>query len=303
MAQASVQMTVEVTGGTAALRTSRSGVLYFFRQLFRRRTALVGFIVVVIVGLDALLAPWVAPHDPLATDVANKFATPTLEHPFGLDNLGRDNLSRVMHAARVSLQLGIFATGIGAAAGVVLGMVSGYFRGITDSVIMRVMDALQAFPGLLLVIGLAAGMGTGLVPLIIAIGVATTPSFARVLRGNVLVTREMDYVQAARTIGAGNTRIMAIHIWPNTLQPIIVQATLGIGVGILIGAGASFIGVGTQPPQFDWGQMVNSAHQYIHSVWWLSLPPGIAIMVTVLGFNLLGDGLRDALDPRLRGKI
>jgi len=275
--------------------------MYFFRKLFRRRTALAGLIVVIIVSLDALLAPWIAPHDPLATDVAHKFATPTLAHPFGLDNLGRDNLSRVMYAARVSLQLGVFATGIGATAGVILGMLSGYFRGPLDSVIMRFMDALQSFPGLLLVIGLAAGMGTGLVPLTIAIGVATTPGFARVLRGSVLVAREMDYVHAARALGAGDIRIMAFHIWPNTLQPIIVQATLGIGMGILIGAGASFIGVGTQPPQFDWGQMINSAHQYIYSVWWLSLPPGLAILITVLGFNLLGDGLRDALDPRLRG--
>jgi len=284
-----------------ALPPSRNGTLYFFRQLFRRRTALLGFVIVAVVALAALLAPWIAPHDPLETDVAHKFATPTLSHPFGLDQLGRDNLSRVMHGARVSLELGLFATGIGAGAGIILGMLSGFFRGTLDSVIMRVMDALQAFPGLLLVVGLAAGMGTGLRALIIAIGVATTPSFARVLRGNVLVVREMDYVQAARSIGAGNLRLMAHHIWPNSLQPIIVQATLGIGVGILIGAGASFIGVGVQPPEFDWGQMINSAHQYIFSVWWLSLPAGLAIMLTVLGFNLLGDGLRDALDPRLRG--
>jgi peptide/nickel transport system permease protein len=297
MVEAGAELTLDGIG----LRSSRSGILQFFRKLFRRRTALVGFIIITIVVIDAILAPWIAPHDPLATNVSQKFATPSLKHPFGLDNLGRDNLSRIMYAARISLELGVFATGIGAAAGVILGMLSGYFRGMVDAVIMRFMDALMALPGLLLVIGLAAGMGTGLVPLIIAIGVATTPSFARVLRGSVLVTREMDYVQAARAIGAGNARIMAYHIWPNTLQPIIVQATLGVGMGILIGAGASFIGVGVQPPQFDWGQMVNSAHQYIHSVWWLSLPSGLAIFVTVLGFNLLGDGLRDALDPRLRG--
>ncbi len=285
----------------AATGSRSSGTVYFLRRLFQRRTALVGFVIVVIVMVDALLAPWIAPHDPSETDVLNKFATPTLSHPFGLDNLGRDNLSRVMVGARVSLELGIFATGIGAAAGVVLGMLAGFFRGWVDAIIMRMMDALMSLPGLLLVVGLAAGMGRGLVPLIIAIGVATMPGFARVLRGSVLVTREMDYVQAAVAIGAGNLRIMAHHIWPNTLQPIIVQATLGIGVGILVGAAASFIGVGVQPPQFDWGQMVNSAHQSVHSVWWLSLPSGLAIMITVLGFNLLGDGLRDALDPRLRG--
>ena len=284
-----------------AVGSRSSGIVYFLRRLFQRRTALVGFVIVVIVLVDALLAPWIIPHDPLATDVANKFAMPTLSHPFGLDNLGRDNLSRLMIGAWISLELGIFATGIGAAAGVVLGMLAGFFRGWVDAIIMRMMDALMSLPGLLLVIGLAAGMGRGLVPLIIAIGVATMPGFARVLRGNVLVTREMDYVQAARAIGAGNMRIMAYHVWPNTLQPIIVQATLGIGVGILVGASASFIGIGVQPPQFDWGQMVSSAHQFVHSVWWLSLPPGLAIMITVLGFNLLGDGLRDALDPRLRG--
>jgi peptide/nickel transport system permease protein len=285
----------------APLKGQSSGLLDFFRRLFQRRTALAGFVIVVIVLIDALLAPWIVPHDPQQMDVLNKFATPTLSHPLGLDNLGRDNLSRVMTGARVSLELGIFATGIGAAAGVILGMLAGFFRGWTDAILMRFMDALMALPGLLLVIGLAAGIGRGLVPLIVAIGVATTPGFARILRGSVFVTREMDYVLAARTIGAGNVRIMARHIWPNTLQPIIVQATLGIGVGILIGASASFIGIGVQPPQFDWGQMVNSAHQTIHSNWWLSLPPGLAIMITVLGFNLLGDGLRDALDPRLRG--
>ncbi len=285
----------------APLKAPSTGAAYFVRRLFQRRTALAGSVIVAIVLVDALLAPWIVPHDPQAMDVLHKFATPTLSHPFGLDNLGRDNLSRVMLGARVSLELGIFATGIGAAAGVILGMLAGFFRGWVDAILMRLMDALMALPGLLLVIGLAAGMGRGLVPLIVAIGVAATPGFARILRGSVLVTREMDYVQAARTIGAGNVRIMAYHIWPNTLQPIIVQATLGVGVGILIGASASFIGIGVQPPQFDWGQMVNTAHQTIHSVWWLSLPPGLAIMITVLGFNLLGDGLRDALDPRLRG--
>lgn len=278
-----------------------AGIAYFLRRLFQRRTALAGFVIVIFVLVDALLAPWIVPHDPQQMDVLNKFATPTLSHPLGLDNLGRDNLSRIMYGARISLELGVFATGIGAAAGVVLGMLAGFFRGWVEAIIMRIVDALMSLPGLLLVIGLAAGMGRGLVPLIVAIGVATAPSFARVLRGSVLLTREMDYVQAARATGASNMRIMAHHIWPNTLQPIIVQGTLGIGVGILVGASASFIGIGVQPPQFDWGQMVNTAHQTIHSNWWLSLPPGLAIMITVLGFNLLGDGLRDALDPRLRG--
>lgn len=276
-------------------------VPYVLSQLVKRRTALGGLIIVLIVGFMAVFAGLISPYDPLVQDIPNAFDMPTLSHPLGTDHLGRDTLSRLIYGSRTSLQIGVLAIGLGGFVGVVLGMISGYFRGVVDSLVMRIMETLLAIPGLLLVIALAASLGTGLEALIIAIAVASIPHFARLLRGSVLLTRELDYVQAARATGAGDMRIMIRHIWPNCLQPVIVQATLGIGVAILIGAGASFLGVGVQPPDSDWGLMVSSAHQYVFSNWWLSMPAGFAIMLTVLGFNLLGDGLRDALDPRLRG--
>jgi peptide/nickel transport system permease protein len=275
--------------------------LYLLTQLFRRRTALGGLIIVVVVAFMAVFAPLISPYDPLEQDIPHAFETPTFSHPLGTDNLGRDTLSRIMYGSRTSLQIGVLAMGLGGAVGVALGMLCGYFRVVTDAVVMRAMDTLLALPGLLLVIALATTLGTGLEALVIAIAVASIPHFARLLRGSVLLTRELDYVQAAKTVGASDTRIMLRHIWPNCLQPVIVQGTLGIGVAILIGAGASFLGVGVQPPASDWGQMISASHQYVFSTWWLSIPPGVAIMLTVLGFNLLGDGLRDALDPRLRG--
>jgi len=282
-------------------RTERRRSFYVVRQLIKRRTALAGLVVVAAVVFMAVLAPLISPYDPLEQNVSNGFRMPSLSHPLGTDDLGRDMLSRIIYGSRTSLQVGVFAIGLGAAVGIVLGMISGYFRGVIDMVVMRIMDALLALPGLLLTIAIASSLGTGLKALCIAVGVAATPHFARVLRGSVLVTRDLDYVQAARTLGANDMRIMLCHIWPNCLQPMVVQATLGVGIAILIAAGASFLGVGVKPPAPDWGQMINTGHQYQFSNWWLSVPPGVAIMLTVMGFNLLGDGLRDALDPRLRG--
>ena len=289
---------VQDVGSTIA---ERRRSFYVLRQLVKRRTALAGLIIVATVVFMAVLAPLISPYDPLAQKVSDNHKMPTLSHPLGTDELGRDMLSRIIYGSRTSLQVGVFAIGLGAAVGIVLGMVCGYFRGIIDMVVMRVMDALLALPGLLLTIAIASSLGTGLKALCIAVGVAATPHFARVLRGSVLVTRDLDYVQAARTIGANDLRIMLCHIWPNCLQPMVVQATLGVGIAILIAAAASFLGVGVKAPTPDWGQMINTGHQHQFNNWWLSVPPGVAIMLTVMGFNLLGDGLRDALDPRLRG--
>jgi peptide/nickel transport system permease protein len=285
----------------AIASATRSGPLYVVQQLVSRRTALVGLIIVALVVFMAVFAPLISPYNPLEQHVADGFQMPTLAHPLGTDNLGRDTLTRIMYGARTSLEIGVLAVVLGGAIGVVVGMLAGYFRGLTDLALMRVAEALMALPGMLLVIALSTSLGTGLKALIIAIAVAAAPPFARLIRGSVLVTKELDYVLAARTIGAGHLRIMMRHIWPNCLQPIVVQMTLGIGVAILVGAAASFLGVGVQPPAADWGQMVSMAHQYIFTNWWMSVPPGLAIMFTVMGFNLLGDGLRDALDPRLRG--
>jgi len=291
--------TIEQTIDTAIPRRGRS--LYVLTQLFRRRTAFAGLIIIAIMVIMAVFAPLVAPYDPLQQDIPAAFQMPTLSHPLGTDELGRDLLSRIIYGSRSSLEIGILAIGIGGAMGVVIGMVSGYFRGIIDSIFMRLIETLLALPGLLLVIALATSLGTGMKALIIAVAVGSVPHFARLIRGSVLLTRELDYVQAARVIGAGDIRIMAQHIWPNCLQPIIVQGTLGVGVAILVSTGASFIGVGVHAPTPDWGLMISSGHQYVFNNWWLSVPPGVAIMLAVMGFNLLGDGLRDALDPRLRG--
>ncbi len=274
---------------------------YVLRQLVRRRTSLAGLIVVSLVFLMAMVAPLLAPYDPLAQKIVAAFAMPSLTHPLGTDELGRDMLSRIIYGSRASLQVGVFAVALGGVVGVFVGMLAGYFRGALDVVVMRCVDALLALPGLLLVIAISTALGTGMKALILAVGIASVPHFARMLRGSVLTTKELDYVRAARALGANDIRIMVHHIWPNCLQPIIVQATMGIGIAIMVGAGASYLGVGVQPPDADWGQMVSTSHNYVFSHWWLSMPPGIAIMITVLGFNLLGDGLRDALDPRLRG--
>jgi peptide/nickel transport system permease protein len=279
----------------------RRGSLYILTQLLMRRTALAGLVIIVAVVFMAVFAPLVAPYDPMAQNIPAQHQMPSFSHLLGTDELGRDILSRIIYGARSSLEIGILAIGLGGAIGVVLGMISGYFRGIVDPIIMRIIEALLALPGLLLVIALATSLGTGMKALIIAVAVGSVPHFARLIRGSVLLTRELDYVQAARTIGAGNLRIMVQHIWPNCLQPIVVQGTLGVGVAILVAAGASFLGVGVHAPTPDWGLMISTGHQYIFSNWWLSVPPGVAIIVTVMGFNLLGDGLRDALDPRLRG--
>jgi peptide/nickel transport system permease protein len=279
----------------------RSQRLYVLSHLLKRPTAVVGLVIIVLVVFMALFAPWISPYGPLEQHISNAFQMPSLSHPLGTDNLGRDILTRIMYGSRTSLEIGVLAVGLGGLIGVILGMLSGYFRGWLEAGIMRVVEALLALPGMLLVIAMSTSLGTGLKALIVAIAVASTPLFARLIRGSVLITKELDYVLAAKTIGASNVRIMVWHIWPNCLQPIVVQATLGVGVAILVGAAASFLGVGVQPPSADWGQMISTGHQYIFTNWWMSVPPGVAIMLTVMGFNLLGDGLRDALDPRLRG--
>jgi peptide/nickel transport system permease protein len=285
-----------------AITASRRGEnLYILSKLLKRPTAVAGLIIIAIVVFMALFAPWISPYSPLEQHISDAFQMPTLSHPLGTDNLGRDILTRIMYGSRTSLEIGVLAVGLGGLIGVVLGMISGYFRGLIEVGVMRVVEALLALPGMLLVIALSTSLGTGLKALVVAIAVASAPLFARLIRGSVLITKELDYVQAARTIGASNVRIMLWHIWPNCFQPIIVQATLGVGVAILVGAAASFLGVGVQPPTADWGQMISTGHQYIFTNWWLSVPPGLAIVFTVMGFNLLGDGLRDALDPRLRG--
>src|SRR5690606_9225696 len=225
---------------------------------------------------------------------------PSMQHLMGTDEIGRDILSRIIYGSRISLRVGLISVGIAAVGGVVLGLIAGYFGGAVDTVIMRVMDVLLAFPGILLSIAIVAILGPGINNVMIAVGIEAIPVYVRTVRGSTLTTREEDFVLAARASGASASRIIFRHILPNILAPVIVLGTLGVGIAILTAAGLSFIGLGAQPPQAEWGTMLATARVYLQSTPWLAIFPGATIMIVVLALNLLGDGLREALDPRMR---
>jgi peptide/nickel transport system permease protein len=273
----------------------------FLQRLARSRLAVVGGVIVGLVVLAALGAGVVAPHSPTQQDVRNILRPPAPGHLLGTDELGRDTLTRVLYGAQASLEVGIIAVGISLLVGSGLGLLAGYLRGPADATIMRVMDGLLALPTLVLALAITAMLGPSLNNAMLAIGITGVPIFARLVRGQVLSLRELEYVQAARSLGAGNARVMLGHILPNTLGPIVVQASLAIPTAILAEAGLSFLGLGIQPPTPSWGAMLNTAKGYLQQDPWLAVAPGTAIFVTVLGFNFLGDAVRDALDPRLRG--
>jgi ABC-type dipeptide/oligopeptide/nickel transport system permease subunit len=257
----------------------------------------------VILGLFvfcALFAPWIAPYDPIAQDVTRRREPPSWEHPFGMDEVGRDLLSRVIYGARVSLYVGVASVSLAIIAGTLIGAVSGYAGGWIDNVVMRIMDIMLAFPSLLLAIAIVAILGPGLLNMLYAIAFVSIPAYARIVRASVLAAKEMDYTLAARAIGCSSSRILFRHIMPNCLTPIIVQGTLGIATAILDAAGLSFLGLGAQPPTPEWGAMLGQGRGSVFTAPHVVIFPGLAIMLSVLGFNLLGDGLRDALDPRLR---
>jgi peptide/nickel transport system permease protein len=262
--------------------------------------ARVGGAIVLVVLLAALLALVWTPYSPTQQDIGNLLKAPSLTHPLGTDELGRDTLTRAMFGAQASLQVGVIAVGISLFVGSALGLVAGYLRGFTDAVIMRIMDGLLALPTLVLALAITAMLGPSLNNAMIAIGVTGVPIFARLVRGQVLSVRELEYIQAARSLGAGDLRTMLRHVLPNVLAPIVVQASLAMPTAILAEAGLSFLGLGVQPPSPSWGAMLNTAKGYLQQDAWLAVAPGTAIFVTVLGFNFLGDAIRDALDPRLR---
>ncbi len=297
MGAAVVEEERPLAGATAPARRWRGARL---GKLRRHPSALFGGLVLLAIVAVTLLAPQVAPSDPLATAPREARQPPSMSHLLGTDHLGRDLLSRIIYGSRVSLLLGVIAVAIGGTVGITLGIVAGYFRGLVDTAIMQVNDMLLAFPGFLLALGAVAVLGTGIYNVMVAVGVSLVPTFARMARGSVLSAREMDYVAAARVIGVGHVRIMARHILPNILAPLIVLATVGIGGAILTAASLSFIGVGAQPPQAEWGLMVNEGRRYLRIAWWISTFPGLAIMAIVIAINLVGDALRDVLDPRLR---
>lgn len=268
------------------------------RRLVRRPPALAGAVVVCLFAALAAGAPWIAPSDPTQTNWGQIRKAPNSAHPFGTDDLGRDNLSRVIWGSRISMRAGVLSILFAMALGVPAGLIAGYYRGAVDQILMRLTDAWLAFPFLILAIGLVTILGPSLTNATLAIGLGATPTFIRLTRGLVLATREEDYVQSARALGAGDARVMARYILPNIATSILVQATVSIPVAIIAEAVLSFLGLGVQPPDPSWGTMLNTAQQFLETAPWMAWWPGLAIFLLALAFNLAGDGLRDALDPR-----
>jgi peptide/nickel transport system permease protein len=272
------------------------------RPVWRRSPlAMVGLTLIVLLALIALLAPLIAPANPLKQVLSTRLKPPSAEHWLGTDQLGRDVLSRMIYGSRISLVIGIVVVGLAASVGTLVGVVAGYFGGWLDEALMRLTDVFFAFPALILAMAISGALGPSLTNAMIAIAVVSWPVYARLVRAQVLSLREREYVEAARGLGASAERIVWQHILPNTLAPLLVQASFDMGGAILSAAGLSFIGFGAQPPTAEWGVMISDGRNYIVTQPWLSLFPGLAILLTVAAFNLIGDGLRDALDPRLRG--
>jgi len=271
-----------------------------WRRLRRNRWAVLGMAVVGVFAVLAAGAPLLNLPDPITQDLSGRLLSPSRLHWLGTDDLGRDLLSRIIYGGRTSLTVGIVSVSIALAIGTLLGLVGGYYSGWAESVTMRLMDVMLAFPATLLAIFIVGIRGPGLNNAMLAIGVINIPIFARIVRGSVLRARQEDYVEAARALGASQVRIIGRHILPNTLAPVIVQTTLGVGSAVLEAAGLSFLGLGAQAPTPEWGAMLTNTREYLRDAPWAATFPGIAILLTVVGCNLLGDGLRDALDPRLR---
>jgi peptide/nickel transport system permease protein len=298
---------VSVEGATAIrpevaapVAVRRGDLRVFVRRVLRTRGAGFGLVITLLTIFLALAADVVSPYSPAAQDYTAILSAPSLAHPMGTDNLGRDTVSRIIYGTRVSIQAGLVSVGFAAIVGTLMGLAAGYWRGWVDDVLMRLSDALWSFPGIVLALAIAAALGPGLVNAMIAIGVVFTPVFARLVRGSALSVRERDFVLAARVLGASDRRIMWGHVLPNVLAPVIVQGSLLVALAIIVEATLSFLGLGVQPPEPSWGSMLKAASQYMQVAPWLSIFPGAAIFLTVLGLNLLGDGFRRALDPRLR---
>ena len=274
--------------------------LVLLRRLLRVRLAGPGLAIAVGLIFFAAAADIISPYDPARQDYGAVLQAPSRSHPMGTDELGRDVLSRVIHGSRISLLVGLVSVGLAILAGVSIGFVAGYGAGWLDEGLMRLIDAIWAFPALLLALAITAALGQSIGNAMLAIGVVFTPAFARLVRAQPLSVREMDYVLAARVMGAAPARIMLRHIWPNVTSPVIVQASLYVSFAIITEASLSFLGVGVRPPTPAWGSMLRAGYRYLNTAFWLPFFPGVAIFVTVLGLNLLGDGLRVVLDPRLR---
>ncbi|MBD3307625.1 ABC transporter permease subunit [candidate division KSB3 bacterium] len=275
-----------------------------YRFWKRSPLSVIGTLIILGLIAVAMIAPLLAPYDPLAQELQTaRLAPPTPEHPFGTDQLGRDIFSRVIWGSRISLRIAIIVALISGPTGLILGIISGYFGGKIDEVLMRVTDMFLAFPKLILAMAVASALGPNLNNAILAIAVASWPAYARLARGETLVIREHDFIEAIRALGANNVRILLRHVLPVCLPTVIVRVSLDMGGIILTAAGLGFIGFGAQPPTPEWGIMVSDGRSFLHEQWWVSTFPGIAILIVVLGFNLLGDGIRDILDPRQKRKM
>ncbi len=284
------------------VRKKKSQILVIWKRLKRNRLAVFGLFILLVLVLLAIFADVISPYPYDLQNYSALLQTPSWQHPFGTDQFGRDILSRVIHGARVSLLVGFVSLASGAIVGCLLGVIAGYFGGFVDTFIMRSVDILMSIPDLVLAISIATTLGPGLVNAMIAVGISSIPGFCRIVKGSTMTVVGQDYVEAARAIGASNTRIIKKYIFPNILSPIIVRATLGIGVSIIMAAALSFLGLGIQPPTPEWGNMLSSSRTEMRNFPHLVIFPGLAIMLTVLGFNLFGDGLRDALDPKLKNR-
>ena len=272
----------------------------FGAVLVRRRTALLGLVLIALFVVVAVVGPALSGYDPNTPVLADRLRGPSANHVLGTDDTGRDIATRIAHGARISLLMGVVAMAISAAVGVPLGLVAGYLGGRWDLAVMRLVDILLTLPSIVLALVIVSVMGAGVTSVVVAVGITTIPSFARLARAAALTIRNLDFVQAARTLGGSDARILARHLLPNALPPLIVQASLGVGTTILTAAALGFLGLGVQPPAPEWGAMLSRGRTYIVSAPHLVAFPGLAIALLVLGFNLVGDGLRDALDPRLR---
>ena len=280
-----------------------SGLRRFVRVFLGRKVVIFGAAIILLLIVVAIFADLVTPYNPYEQNLRESLQQPSTAHLLGTDSLGRDTLSRIIYGTRTSLAVGLVSVGVAAFFGMALGLLSGYFGGIVDTLIMRFIDALMAIPGLMLALAIGAALGGGLGNVMISLGISLIPTYARLMRGQVLTVKQADYVIAGEVIGSSDLRIMLMHVFPNCLSPLIVLITLNLGVAILAEAGLSFLGLGITPPGAAWGAMVNDGYRYLMTNPILSFAPGLCVMLVVLAFNLMGDGLRDALDPRLRGTL
>lgn len=278
----------------------RSQFQEVWRRLKKNRLAILGLALLLILVVVAIFADVIAPYPYDKQNYNETLQAPSLKHLAGTDEFGRDILSRIIFGSRISLRIGFISLSAGALIGCILGSIAGYFGGMIDNVIMRICDILHGIPRVILAIAIASTLGPGITSALIAVAVSSIPNFARVVRAATMTVRDQDYIEAARAIGASTTRIISLHVFPNILAPIIVQATLGIGTAILLASALSFLGLGIQPPTPEWGAMLSSARTYMRDNSYMVIGPGLAIMMTVMSLNLFGDGLRDALDPKLK---